>query len=384
MCTDGGVPGTFAVPPVRAAQSGPSGELGEDRPSAGEIVPLRPVDAMSVTTVCDNSIDIFLPDQGPAQRLLGHPSGPPPTVPAATLEGGRALDAPLAQHGLSLHVTVTVGNRTSRLLFDTGITPDGCVDNMRRIGLPVGDVQAIICSHGHFDHTTGLAGLVDTLGRSNLPVILHPDFWARRRLAVPGGAPLSLPATSRSALEGAGFQIVEGRHPSFLVEDAVLITGEVDRTSGFETGFRFHEAERDGVWQPDPLILDDQALIVHVEGRGLVIITGCGHAGIVNIVRYAQRLTGVDRVYAVLGGFHLGGPLFEPLIDPTVDALAAVAPEVIVPAHCTGWRATHALAHRLPDAFIPNSVGTTFRFTAQPVAGHTPTADPGGFGDDRS
>ena len=205
MCTAGGVPGTFAVPPVRPAQSGPSGQLGRDQPWAGEVVPLRPVDGMSVTTVCDNSIDIFLPDQGPAQRLLGHPSGPPPTVPAATLEGGRALDAPLAQHGLSLHVTVTVGNRTSRLLFDTGITPDGCVDNMRRIGLPVGDVQAIICSHGHFDHTTGLAGLVDTLGRQNLPVISsiptsgRAAAWpfpavSRSRCRPPAGPPWKAPA----------------------------------------------------------------------------------------------------------------------------------------------------------------------------------------------
>jgi len=97
-----------------------------------------------------------------------------------------------------------------------------------------------------------------------------------------------------------------------------------------------------------------------VVGKGLVVLTGCGHAGVVNIVRYARRLTGVDRVCAVLGGFHLTGPLFEPRIDATCQAFRDLAPEVLVPARCTGWRATQALAARLPEAFIQNSVGTTF------------------------
>jgi 7,8-dihydropterin-6-yl-methyl-4-(beta-D-ribofuranosyl)aminobenzene 5'-phosphate synthase len=135
---------------------------------------------------------------------------------------------------------------------------------------------------------------------------------------------------------------------------------ERDRTSDFETGFPFHQAQRAGRWEPDPLILDDQAVVINVVGKGLVVLTGCGHAGVVNIVRYARRLTGVDRVYAVLGGFHLTGPLFEPRIDATCQAFRDLAPEVLIPARCTGWRATQALAARLPEAFIQNSVGTTF------------------------
>ncbi len=99
---------------------------------------------------------------------------------------------------------------------------------------------------------------------------------------------------------------------------------------------------------PDPLILDDQALVVHVAGKGLVVVTGCGHAGIVNICRYATRLTGVDTLHAVIGGFHLSGPLFEPVIGDTVEALAALDPDVLVPAHCTGWKATHTLARGSP------------------------------------
>jgi 7,8-dihydropterin-6-yl-methyl-4-(beta-D-ribofuranosyl)aminobenzene 5'-phosphate synthase len=98
------------------------------------------------------------------------------------------------------------------------------------------------------------------------------------------------------------------------------------------------------------------------------VLTGCGHAGIINICRYAQRLTGVEKLYAVIGGFHLTCPLFEPVIGDTVNALEQLAPEVIVPAHCTGWKATHAIARRLSGSFIQNSVGTTFHLTAAAAA----------------
>jgi 7,8-dihydropterin-6-yl-methyl-4-(beta-D-ribofuranosyl)aminobenzene 5'-phosphate synthase len=90
-----------------------------------------------------------------------------------------------------------------------------------------------------------------------------------------------------------------------------------------------------------------------------VVLSGCGHAGIVNTVRYARRLTGIDAVAAVIGGFHLSGPMFEPIIEPTVNAFADLSPALLMPAHCTGWRAVHRFAARFPDAFVPSAVGTT-------------------------
>jgi 7,8-dihydropterin-6-yl-methyl-4-(beta-D-ribofuranosyl)aminobenzene 5'-phosphate synthase len=104
--------------------------------------------------------------------------------------------------------------------------------------------------------------------------------------------------------------------------------------------------------------------VANVRGRGLVVLTGCGHSGIVNILRYVRKLTSEERIHAVIGGFHLSGPLFEKIIPPTCDALAELALDYLVPSHCTGWRAIHALAARFPDAFIQNSVGTRFEFTA--------------------
>ena len=275
-------------------------------------------------------------------------------------------DAPLAQHGFSALVEVRKGGRARRLLFDTGLTPDGCAENLRRPGRDPADIEAIVCSHGHFDHATGLSGLIGRLGRARMPVLIHPEFWARRRLAPPG-EPFELPTTSRHALVEAGFEVIEQRQPSFLFDRSGLITGEVDRVTGFEKGSP-STRPGGGSWEPDPLILDDQALIANAAGRGPAVLTGCGHAGIINICRYAQRLTGISTLHAVIGGFHLTGPLFEPAIADTVRALGQLAPEVIVPAHCTGWKATHTIARRLPGAFIQNSVGTTFHLTSAPAA----------------
>jgi 7,8-dihydropterin-6-yl-methyl-4-(beta-D-ribofuranosyl)aminobenzene 5'-phosphate synthase len=324
-------------------------------------IALEPVDAITVTTLVDNVTDSLLADEGPAKR----PSmGASPRMPAPLLAGGDTDDALRAEHGFSALVTIAKGDRETRVLFDAGRTPDGLVENMRRLELSPGNIDIIVLSHGHWDHVTGMDGLVGHLGRANMPVLIHPEFWTRRRLAFPGRDPVELPTTSKSALQGAGFEIVEQRQPSFLLEGSLLVTGEVDRTTEFERGFPGHEAHRHGGWQPDPLILDDQALVAMVRGHGLVVLTGCGHSGIINILRYVRGLTGESRIHAVLGGFHLSGRAFEPIIGPTCDALGEFSADYLVPAHCTGWRATHALAARFPEAFIQNSVGTRFEFAA--------------------
>lgn len=229
---------------------------------------------------------------------------------------------------------------------------------MRVLDLSPRDIETVVLSHGHFDHTTGLDGLTRALGRTNLPLLIHPEFWNRRRLMIPGRDPLEIPTTSKSALQGIGFDVIEERQPSFLLDGSLLITGEVDRTTSFEHGMPGQQAFRGGEWVADPLILDDQALVLNVHEKGLVVLTECGHAGIVNIVRYAQKLTGIGRIYAIIGGFHLNGP--EPLVAQTCEALAAFAPQIIVPTHCTGFRAIHQLTTRLPEAFIQSSVGTRF------------------------
>jgi 7,8-dihydropterin-6-yl-methyl-4-(beta-D-ribofuranosyl)aminobenzene 5'-phosphate synthase len=318
---------------------------------------LEPVDSVVITTLMDNVTDIFMPDQGPARRP--GPAGGPQRA-AAVMAGGQVPDALIAEHGFSILVTVTKSGREHRILFDAGTSPDGVVENMRRLSIDPGSIEAIVCSHGHFDHTTGIDGLIRTLGRTGLPVLIHPHFWRRRRILLPGREPREIPATSRRALAEAGFDVIEEQQPSFLFEGSVLITGEVPRTTGYEPGFPPQQAWAGSGWEPDPLVLDDQALVISVAGRGLVVVTGCGHAGVVNTARYAQRLTGGQPLYALLGGFHLNGPVFEPLIPRVLDDLAAMNPGVLAPAHCTGWRAQHAMSARFPAAFVPSTVGTSY------------------------
>jgi 7,8-dihydropterin-6-yl-methyl-4-(beta-D-ribofuranosyl)aminobenzene 5'-phosphate synthase len=319
-------------------------------------IPLQPVDAVEVCILVDNQIDLLLRSQ--------------PLVQRASLAGSAVrVDAPLfldphlpemlvAEHGFSALVTVTTGGRTRRLMFDGGLSTHGLVHNLDALQIDARDIEGIVMSHGHFDHVGGLNGLIARLGARRMPLMLHPDFWLRRRIAVPNATPFELPTASRAAIEGAGFEVIDDRQPSLLLDGSVLITGEVDRTTEFERGFPPHQAQRNGEWTPDPLILDDQALIVNVRDRGLVVLTGCGHSGAVNIVRHAQKLTGEARLHALIGGFHLSGPLFAASIQPTIDALAELSPTMVVPSHCTGFDATRAISLAMPDAFVQGSVGT--------------------------
>jgi 7,8-dihydropterin-6-yl-methyl-4-(beta-D-ribofuranosyl)aminobenzene 5'-phosphate synthase len=317
-------------------------------------ISLAPVDGVQITTLMDNSSDALLPDEGLVRRwgLVGT-AAPLAVLPAELAEEKQCFDFLRAEHGFS--AMVEVGGH--RILFDTGISAEGVVSNLDRLAIRPETFETIVFSHGHFDHVMGLNGLSARLGPTHLPVFLHPDFWLRRRLVLPDRT-LDFPTPSRSAIEGAGFTIIEERQPSFLLDGAILVTGEVDRSTPFETGMPpAHQAFRNGAWEPDRAVHDDQAIVLHVRDRGLVILTGCGHSGIINIIRYAKRLTGVDRLYAVLGGLHLQ---YGPIVTETVAALAEEAPAMLVPAHCTSWQAQQALAAALPGAFRPNAVGSRF------------------------
>lgn len=323
-----------------------------------ETITLDPIDGIEVQTLIDNQWDMLLRSEDHVRRPAIAPDGP--TVQAPIFLDPKLPDYVIAEHGFSALVTVTRGGRSHRLMFDAGLSVGGLSHNLHALQISIADIEAIVLSHGHFDHLGGLNGLIRDGGFSRLPMLLHPDFWLRRRIAIPGQEPFELPVASRSAMEGAGFEIIEGRAPSLLLDGSVLITGEVDRTTEFERGFPVHQAQRGGEWTPDPLILDDQALIANVRDKGLLVLTGCGHSGIVNIVRHAQKLTGETRIAAVIGGFHLNGPVFAPIIPATIDALRAIAPGMIVPGHCTGFDAVRAISLAMPEAFVVNSVGTRY------------------------
>jgi len=324
-----------------------------------DTVPLVEAESLEITTLVDNTIDALLPPQEGLRRNPWFVTTNP------LLEEGSGRATLTAEHGFSALIRVTSGGETHQLLFDAGVSPNGLMDNLDRLQLDPKEFEAVVLSHGHFDHTGGLHGLSRRLGRAGLPLMAHRKAYTKRRNAPPGAPPMTMPTLSRSALEGAGFEVIDSDDPSLLFEQSLLLTGEVPRAS-FEAGMPPAHQHLTAVgWEHDPRVQDDQALVVNVAEKGLVVLTGCGHAGIVNIVTRAREITGVAKVHAVLGGFHLPGAFYEPFIAPTVEALRRFDPDIIVPAHCTGYKAQNALQTAMPAAFVQNAVGTTFVF------GHT-------------
>jgi len=323
-------------------------------------IELAPVDAVALTCLVDNTSDLLLPPTAQVARfsLAGAPVAPDPV---ALFGGATPAEVPVAEHGYALLIEVTDGPHTTRVLLDAGMSPGGLRHNLRVLGHDPRDIDVIVLSHGHIDHTGGMVGLVDALGgAASMPLVVHPAAWWQRRMAVPGAPIVELPALDRRALVATGFEVLDRPEPSLLLDGRLLITGELPRTTAFEVGLAHHEARHASGWEPDPTVPDDQAIVLHLRGRGLVVLTGCAHAGIVNTLHHVRQVTGVDTVDTVMGGFHLSGPAALPQLAPTVEALVAMAPSLLVPTHCSGALAQHRLEDELGDAVVRNAVGSRY------------------------
>jgi 7,8-dihydropterin-6-yl-methyl-4-(beta-D-ribofuranosyl)aminobenzene 5'-phosphate synthase len=331
---------------------------------------LHEIDRLSVTILMDNYTDRLLPSSLPAIR--------PPMI-----MHGRFLPAPIAEHGFSaiLDIRYNDDKKKNIFLFDTGVSENGIIINADIFRINLKNIEAIILSHGHFDHCSGLLNVLKRISKP-INVIAHPDAFLKRWLIYPDGNRAKMPILDEKELENHGATIHKIRNVNFLssnggdsdddnnnnissrINSPVMITGQIPRETSFEKGFPLQYAEIQGEKEliPDPLVNDDQAIIVNIKQKGLVILTGCGHAGIINTINYAKKITKINKIFAVLGGFHLTGGIYEEAIKPTIKELQKADPKYIIPCHCTGWKATNRIIEAMPEKFIQTSVGTSFNF----------------------
>lgn len=309
-------------------------------------VSLKAVDRVEITTLIDNFVDVLLPSTDVITR------------PPLSKEGKVKADTFLAEHGLSLLVAVYQGEDKHTILFDTGYTKVGVLHNIEQLGIDIEEIEVIVLSHGHMDHTGSLYGILDKIP-GKIPLVVHPGaFIYPRYTRQPDGSKNIWPRTLvRDELEQKNVDIIESKSPVLIADDMVMVTGTVERATEFEKGMPNALVEINGEIERDP-ISDDQAIVIKIEDKGLVVISGCAHAGIVNTVMFAQKATGEDNVYAVLGGFHLSGPFFEKIHEDTIQELKKFDPHVVMPMHCTGWKAIQRFQKEFSSQFVLNSVGS--------------------------
>ncbi len=317
----------------------------------GETVSPREIDQVEILSLSDNYNDLVSMDSNDIVTRA---------MPVKDLQVRGSV---LAEHGFSTLVKTVAEEGSHELLFDFGLSPVAVPYNIEQLGVDLSRVEAAVLSHGHMDHFGALVPVISSLPTRPLPLYVHPAAFKKNRYLKVGEVRIKFPPADRAAWQEAGAEIMESAGPTLLDGDTVLFLGEIERVTDFERGMpnAFCEAE-DGECR-DP-IEEDTAVVMNLRGKGLVVLSGCAHSGIVNTVAYARKVTGVDRVHVVMGGFHLTGPAFEPVIAETIAGLRYFDPDYVVPTHCTGRKAVMAFEQAMPGKFILNMAGTRLTFRA--------------------
>lgn len=316
----------------------------------GEI--MKGVERVEILTLQDNTIDIVRQDNDAViQRAI-------------PVKDGVVKNSILAEHGFASLVTVVNDGRRRSILFDFGFSADGAARNVETLQADLRSVEAAVLSHGHMDHTGGMAKLLDRIGKEKIPLVVHPEAFRANRFKKAGpGLNVAFPPFTREMVEEAGAALVEAEQPYPLLNGTLLFLGAIPRVTDFEKGapgFFYKEGETETF----DSIPEDSAVVAYMRDKGLVVLSGCAHAGIINTVHYARSVTGVNAVFAVMGGFHLGGQDMETVVEPTIQALKKIDPKYVIPTHCTGREAVMAIERQMPDQFLLNMSGTRLTFSA--------------------
>jgi len=261
-----------------------------------------------------------------------------------------------AEHGLSYFIKAKIDDSEVTVMMDTGTTPEALLHNVDVIDINLQDVDVIVLSHGHYDHTGGLLEALKRM-KKRVPVIGHPTVFEPKLSLTPHLRFIGAPFIA-SEVESAGGVPLLAADP-VKIADGITTTGEVPRTTAFEKVRGFWTIQNGRLIEDK--MLDDLSLIIDVENKGLIVVAGCAHSGIINIIKHAQNITGNSKVYAVLGGFHLIDADAKK-IQATVDELERVNPKFVGPCHCTGKKAIKKFAETFGDRCCPLHSGDIIKF----------------------
>ena len=274
------------------------------------------------------------------------------------IENSASMKKPnlLAQHGLSLllNIDLTDSERLN-VLMDTGPSPDTILHNIDALNIDPKTFDVIFLSHGHYDHTGGLIGILKRI-EERVPLIAHPSVFEPKLKVEPHLRYIGIPFTS-SMVQVAGGIVLCVKNSVNLAK-GVITSGQVERSTTFEKTEGFQTVREEYLTEDD--LPDDQALIVEVEGRGLNVFSGCAHSGIINMTKYAQKMTGINDVHAIVGGFHLEKAGDE-RIRLTIEELLKLDPKVVAPCHCTGLKAINKLTEAFGNRCLPLRTGDTLK-----------------------
>lgn len=313
---------------------------------------INEVDKVEILTLQDNYIDLISRDN--SEVVLR-------ALPVKDMEVKNSI---LAEHGFSSVVTITKGDKARSILFDFGFSSHGASSNADTLGVDLSSIEAAALSHGHLDHVGGLAELIKKIGRKEIELVVHPDaFREGRFMKNAEGLKVKFPSFTREDIKKLGIKLVETEESYPLLDGDIFFLGGIPRATNFERGNPNLFYLKNGVEKWDDLA-DDTAIVSNLKGKGLVVLTGCAHSGIINTIQYAKEISNIQKVFIVMGGFHLSGPEMEPVIEATVQALKEVDPTYIIPTHCTGRNATNRIEKEMPDRFLLNMSGTKLTFRA--------------------